>query len=151
MLIVKNGDVLKATENIICHQVNHKGIMGGGLALAIARKYPNCLHEYKAFCESYNFNYEVLKGLVMAVRIHDNQKIANCFTQDPNFNTDYEALREAFEEILWFCKNDKTTVAIPYNYGCGIANGNWDTVTEILEELSDMYQVDINIYKLEDK
>lgn len=150
MLIVKNGDVLKATENIICHQVNPDGVMGGGLALAIARKYPHCLKEYKEFCGRYKFNYEVLKSLVMAVRINDNQVIANCFTQDPDFNTDYEALREAFKEILWVCREEKKTVAIPYKYGCGIANGNWETVTEILEELSDMYEVDINIYKLED-
>lgn len=150
MLVIKNGDVLKATENIICHQVNPDGIMGGGLALAIARRYPSCLGAYKRFCEDMDYDYEELKGLVLAVRINDNQEIANCFTQDPNFNTDYESLREVFKEILYKCREEKKTIAMPYNYGCGIANGDWNKVTEILEELSDMYEVDINIYKLGD-
>ena len=150
MLIVKNGDLLKATENIICHQVNPDGVMGGGIALAIARKYPNCLQAYKRLCEDMNFSYKELSGSILWARINDNQEIANCFSQDPDFNTDYDALREAFKEILYRCRLEKKTVAMPYNYGCGIANGDWNKVTEILEELSDMYQVDINIYKLDD-
>lgn len=150
MLVIKNGDLLKATEDIICHQVNPDGIMGGGIALAIARKYPNCLKEYQSLCEERDFDYEELKGLALIVKVSDDLEIANCFSQDPDFNTDYDALREIFGTILEVCKRSFKTVAIPYNYGCGIANGDWNTVTEILEELSDMYQVDINIYKLED-
>ena len=42
MLINKNGDILKATENIICHQCNTRGIFGGGLAYQIKSTYPNC-------------------------------------------------------------------------------------------------------------
>ena len=150
MLVIKNGDVLKATENIICHQVNPDGVMGGGLAFAIARRYPNVLGAYKRLCEDMNYNYEDLKGLSLLVAINENQRIANCFSQDPNFNTDYESLREIFKTLLYECRIDKKTIAMPYNYGCGIANGDWNKVTEILEELSDMYEIDINIYKLGD-
>ena len=42
MLINKSGDILKATENIICHQCNTQGIFGGGLAYQIKGTYPNC-------------------------------------------------------------------------------------------------------------
>ena len=150
MLIIKNGDVLKATESIICHQVNPDGVMGGGLAFAIARRYPQCEYEYKEYCDFYNYDYGNLKGTCLLVKINEKQLIANCFSQDPNFNTDYKALRKIFESLLEICGVNKDTIAIPYNYGCGIANGKWDKVTKILEELSNKYKVDINIYKLED-
>jgi O-acetyl-ADP-ribose deacetylase (regulator of RNase III) len=148
MLVIKNGDLLKAKEDYICHQVNPDGVMGGGIALAIARKYPKVLEEYKNFCDYFEYNYRKLRGHIVAVNT-DDATIYNCFTQDPNFNTDYEALEEAFEYILMRCKAYNHTVAIPYKYGCGIANGKWEKVTEILERLSKEYEVDISVYKLE--
>ena len=40
------GDLLKTDATLILHQVNLQGIMGGGLAYSIARKYPSVEREY---------------------------------------------------------------------------------------------------------
>lgn len=149
MLIYKIGDILQATESIICHQVNIQGIMGGGLALQIARTYPNVEKEYQDYCTCLVNNYELLKGDYQIVKVESNKYIANCFTQKPNFDTDYEAIGECFKDLLDICKYTGRTIAIPYKYGCGIANGKWEEVETVLRSLSGIYGVDINVYKLE--
>ncbi len=40
MISYHEGDLLKSNCDVICHQVNLQGVMGGGLALQIARKFP---------------------------------------------------------------------------------------------------------------
>ena len=46
-----------------------------------------------------------------------------------NFDTDYNALRKCLVEVRLFMKAfGLKTVAIPYKYGCGIANGDWEKV-----------------------
>ena len=79
-----------------------------------------------------------------------NKIIANCFTQKPNFDTDYIELRKCFSDLLKYAKENNKSVCIPYKYGCGIANGKWEEVEIILRSLSGMYDIDISIYKLEE-
>ena len=43
-VIIVHGDLLKASEDIIGHQVNCKGVMGSGVDKLIKEKYP------EAFC-----------------------------------------------------------------------------------------------------
>jgi len=43
---VTKGDLLKVAEGVICHQVNCKGKMGSGLALAIKNMYPSVYQAY---------------------------------------------------------------------------------------------------------
>lgn len=151
MLIHKTGDILKATENIIFHQVNVQGVMGGGLALQIANLYPECEKEYKKMCDYYDNDYEQLKGKAYRYCIDDNQEIANCFTQKPNFDTDYVELEKCVWAILSYAKICKKTVAVPYKYGCGIAHGDWNKVSKIFADSSDEYGVDISVYSWENR
>lgn len=150
-LIYKTGDILKATENVICHQVNVDGVMGGGLALQIARAYPKICDSYRRFCSFYNNNYETLKGRSMIGYINESQYIANCFTQKPNFDTDYRAIYDCFTNLLQFCRDEQKTLAVPYKYGCGIANGDWKFVEKIFTDISKEFDVDIVVYTLSDK
>lgn len=145
MLVHKNGDILEATENIICHQVNEDAIMGGGLALQIANRYPEVKKRYKTFCHHFYCDIEKLLGLSVIIPISQNQKIANCFTQD-KFVTNLMAIRICFSRILRDIQKTGETIAIPFGYGCGIAKGNWKEVEKIFEELSQRYETDIVVY-----
>ena len=49
MISYHNGDLLKSGCDIICHQVNLQGVMGGGIARQIANKYPDVEKSYKLF------------------------------------------------------------------------------------------------------
>lgn len=46
MIKIVNGNILECTENIIVHQVNVQGIMGGGVARQLANQYINLEKEY---------------------------------------------------------------------------------------------------------
>lgn len=151
MLVVKNNDILNADENIICHQVNIAGAMGGGLAKQIAKAYPDVEKKYENFCKN-NFNsWQKLKGENLIVKINNERAIANCFTQRSNYDTDYLAIWDCFSKLLAFCKNTNKTIAVPFKYGCGIANGDWAIVSNIFDNLSNKYNVIINVYKKEEE
>lgn len=71
----------------------------------------------------------------------------NMFSQKENFDTDYEAMKVALEEIKKYAKEFKLSIAIPYKIGCGIANGDWNKVYKIIEEVFSDYE--ITLYRLE--
>lgn len=147
MLINKNGDILKATENIICHQCNTRGIFGGGLAYQIKSTYPNCELSAINHVRTLRDKCDVV-GTYDIYNVNDNQDICNCFTQLENFDTDYLAINIVFRDILRYCKEFNKTIAVPYKYGSGIANGDWNKIEDIFKRLSDEYGVDISVYKL---
>lgn len=117
----KKGNLLEAKQDIIAHQVNVQGHMGGGLARQLANKYPSLEEEYRMFCEIHNNDYNELKGEVLILYVQD-KIIANIFSQKPNFDTDYEAMGMALTKIKEFSNIGKS-VAMPRNIGNGIANG----------------------------
>ncbi len=146
MVKIKQGDLLKAKEDIICHQVNVQGIMGGGIARQLANQYSDLEEEYKNFCSMHNYNYNLLKGKVFKIMIQ-GKFIMNMFSQKENFDTDYEMLKIALKEIKEFAEPLNLSIAIPYKIGCGIANGDWNTVLSIIDEVFRDYKV--TLYKLE--
>ena len=90
--------------------------MGGGVARQLALQYPQLENEYKKFCKD-NFNdYKLLKGRVFIV--NEDKIIANIFSQTPDFDTDYEMMRECFEIIKDKSIEKDLSIAIPYNIGC---------------------------------
>lgn len=149
MLTYTKGDLLEATQNIICHQVNVDGAMAGGLALQIANKYPECEKEYKGYCELNLNNYHQLTGAYCIYGISKDKYIANCFTQKPNFETDYNAIETCFEQLLTMAKQRGLTIAIPKRYGAGIAKGNWKIIENIFMILSEQIGIDITIYEID--
>ena len=139
MLIIKKGDLLSATEKFIAHQTNCLGTMGAGVARAIALKYPHVDKAYKNACYNSNQSPELLgKIQIIACDPGDKKKegqcIVNVFGQyrvgTYRRQTDYDALREAFSKL----NNLGHDVAIPYLMGCGLGGGEWEIVSQIIEE-----------------
>lgn len=146
MVKIKYGNILNCTEDIIVHQVNVQGIMGGGLARQLADQYSQLEKEYARFCKLYDNSYDKLKDTCF---VHFAEKvIVNMFSQKPNFDTDYEVMKEALYNIKGFAKDTKRSIAIPYRIGCGIANGKWEKVYKIIEEVFSDYEV--SLYKLKE-
>lgn len=146
MINYYNGDLLKSNCDIICHQVNRDGIMGGGLALQIATKYPEVKNDYKIYCQFNNYD---CGGEVCFSQInHTNKYIANCFSQNEDFTTNYKWLKNCFKMIKLFAnKNDK--IGVPFNYGCGIALGDWNKVLSIFKKLFENEKdIELQIWKL---
>jgi len=146
---IVDGNILQAPENIISHQVNCMSVMGGGIAKQIKRKYPNVYEEYKNYLSGI-FSINAL-GACQIVKAEDNKYIANLFGQhkygrDKQY-TDYKALEEALFSLKVSAKDHNLSVAIPFNIGCGLAGGSWETVYKIIEEVFEDY--DVTLYRWE--
>lgn len=149
MIKIINDNILHATEDIICHQVNCQNAMGSGVAKAIYTRYPIVKSSYHKFCNQFD-SPDKLLGKVQIVRIKPDQCVANIFGQleyGRNKNkryTDYPALARAFSIIR--NEHPGQSLAFPYNFGCGLANGNWDLVYKMIEMA--FRHMDVAIYKL---
>lgn len=156
------GDLLKGSCNIICHQVNLQGIMGGGLARQIATLYPQVEEEYRRYLKNYGKD-NVLYNIVNVYEKFEDKKICmfrivNCFSQDENFNTNYEQLKHILKELKkqlkneykpYFINNCVLKIGIPKNYGCGIANGDWNIVKKIWCDAFEKEQnIELQIWEL---
>ena len=132
------GDLLETHAPLILHQVNLQGIMGGGLAYSIARKYPSVER-------AYNRHKGHLGDVLYCMT--DERIIVNCYSQNEDFTTNYDALGECLLDVRAFMlDNEIYTVAIPYKYGCGIAKGDWATVEGVFKDV--LGDFEILIYKL---
>ena len=146
MIKIVNGNILDAKEDVIAHQVNCKKVMGGGLALQIKNKYPEVYSEYLSFFDIYGKQL----GRCQMVLCKDGKTIANLFGQYDygtlKQHTNYDYLKISLKSLLFNLKRHNLSVAIPYNMGCGLGGGDWNTVYKIIEEVFEGYNV--TIYKL---
>jgi len=150
MIKIVEGNILNATEDVLCQQVNCQKVMGAGLAKQIRNKYPEVYPSYKRFCEGCkDYNRRNLLGEIQTIIVSDGKVIANLFAQydygrDKQY-TDYDALKICFEGILKLASMFNDTIAIPYGIGCGLAGGDWDVVYKTIEDVFKDY--DVTIYK----
>lgn len=153
MIKTAEGNILDAKEDIICHQVNCKGVMGAGLAKQIKSKYPNMYKEYKHLCTEQG---DKLLSSVQLITTNDGKTIANLFAQvgygRKVKQTDYDALRSCLQSLKSTVTNpheakNRTSIAIPYGIGCGLAGGDWTIVEAMIEDVLGNYEVTIYRFK----
>lgn len=137
------GDLLTCGANIICHQVNYLGVMGGGVAYSIRKKMlsDENFAQYKDFCAK---NGSKTLGRVLWLypgqKFYPTQAIANLFSQrtkeDDNGNlTSYSALKRCLKSVEGYARKHNLTVAVPAKIGCGIAGGDWQYVQSIIRDI----------------
>jgi O-acetyl-ADP-ribose deacetylase (regulator of RNase III) len=143
-----NGNILNAKENIICQQVNCQGIMGAGLAKQIMDRWPKVYSEYIRYC----YSEKIILNTALFVLVDRDLIVANLFSQDDygrsnKVYTNYLALESALTKVKIYGMRNKYSIAIPYGIGCGLANGDWKIVSDIIERVFEDY--DAVIYKLQ--
>lgn len=133
------GDLLTCGSDIICHQVNFHGVMGGGVALSIRDKLllKNGLYQqYQDYCSIFQ---EAALGTVLMQKTPE-VTVANLFCQR-SFSldgslTDYETMEKCLCTVkLYALKRRNRKVAVPGYMGCGIAGGDWTRVLIILQKV----------------
>ncbi len=132
-MTIEDGNILDKTHGIICHQVNSEGVMGAGLALSIKNKYPVV---YKEYMEVYNTG-QWRTGRVSYTEVADGLFVANLCAQGMygygGRFTDYEALEQCIESVKGFAP--ELPIYFPYGIGCGLAGGDWEIVSEMIEKI----------------
>lgn len=158
-MIITHDDLLNTNIKIIAHQVNCKGVMGGGLAKQIKDRYPDVFKEYINHIQFYwECNKESPLGTVCYYRVDENRCLWNVFGQEDygidKCYTDYDAVKRAFTNEIenWRCQEhcnweNQIPIAIPYLFGCGLAGGNWSVMKKVFEEIEKEQNVIFIAYK----
>ena len=157
-IVEKSGDVLKSGADVICHQVNCKGVMGTGLALQVKKQNPKLFQEYRLVCARHGGDnlgtaYILTVDQDLWEPLEKQHFIANCFGQNAygrdKCYTDYTALKHSLDMVRkWAIAERKSTVAIPYGIGCGAAGGDWNIVRAMIQEVFENSGLDVTIWKL---
>lgn len=152
-----SGDALIACKGgILCHQTNYFGVMGAGIAATIKTKllsHDNYM-SYVHVCK--RLGHKIL-GMVQFLDTPDGTIVANCFSQGDKNNTypngrispytDYRAVRRCMETVKCRAEAFEKSVYIPYKYGCGIAGGDWDKVSYVINDVFEDSTVDVYIVR----
>ena len=114
-------DILTVKKGIICQQVNNRGVMGAGPALAIRQKWPIVYKEY--------LDRRLCLGEILLVQVEPGLYVANLCTQEgfgrTGQYTDYNALELCLKTLAIVAKSLSLSVYIPHRIGCGLAGGDW--------------------------
>lgn len=144
------GDLIELAKQgrfgIIAHGCNCFNTMGAGIARQIAIAFPRAAIEDaktksgdKSKLGTVGWSCSFINGE------GDYITIANCYTQyDPGRHFNYKAIRSCMREMKKYIAIDKATYSrqgITYEpriglpkIGAGIAGGDWDKISEIIEE-----------------
>jgi len=152
MIRFVQGDLLRGDVDVIAHQVNCQGVMGSGVARQVRELYPEAYHEYCRLVSQYQDCAKLL-GTTQLVACRDANgqsiQIANLFGQcsfgrDGRQYTDYDALHRCLRTLKNFADaTEFKRIGIPYHMGCGLGGGDWDTVSQIIQQELDGCDVTI--------
>lgn len=126
------GDLLKVKRGIICHQVNCKYVMGAGLAAQIRKAYPEHYSDYMS-------RHAHLGGLCIT-QINSDLYVIGIYGQDSygrnGLYTDYAALEKGLCSVSIFAKEKGLPIYLPFGIGCGLAGGDWQIVSNIIDRVA---------------
>jgi O-acetyl-ADP-ribose deacetylase (regulator of RNase III) len=135
---VINGNIIDLAKagkfDVIAHGCNCFNTMGGGIALQIARVWP----EVKAADKRTVEGDRAKLGTCLPVRVCDNGHmfdVVNAYTQfdfwSPGVRLDYDALRSCLE---WIAREyNGRRIGLP-QIGAGLAGGDWTKIQAIMNE-----------------
>ena len=140
------GDLIKKAMNgefdIIVHGCNCFHTMGAGIAKQIREIFPEA---YEADINFMPRGSKDMLGHISTVTVNrNNQKfiIVNAYTQydfSGGIDVDYEALKTAFFEVAMMARGRNLRIGYPL-IGCGLAGGDWNRVSNIIE--TELYGMD---------
>lgn len=153
MIKVVNGDVTTAKENIIGHQVNARGVMGSGVAVAMKNLDASVFKEYRTLYEQTG-NKEDLLGKVQLVNIGKDKYVANLFGQldygvrgRGKVYTNYDALDKCFKNLREQAEHLDLTVALPYKIASDRGGADWNKVYKLIEKHFGDYGITLYKYR----
>ncbi len=137
-LKIINGDITDVTSGYIIHQVNDRGVMGAGVALAIKNKFPKHFEDYK--------NTQRIEGLnlgeIINTNINEDLNVIGFISQSglkSMFNrkpTNYDAFYNCLLQLKEIYENDtESEFYMPFRIGCANGGGDWGIISNMIEEI----------------
>ena len=126
--------LLNVGRGVLVQQVNCRGKMGKGLALALREQWPKVFEDYQLKFQSVGWR----PGDAQFVQVASDIWVANLAGQDRYGRepgvvyTRYPDLGRALKLADNFAHAQALPLYVPYGLGCGLAGGDWETVCELL-------------------
>ena len=150
-----NGDIftklLEQHEKVVLcpHICNNINIIGGGFTFPLIQKWPQVTQE---FHELSNRNKPLtLLGVNQFITVETNLVIVNMFAQDGVIGVYnkrpivYSALATCMEQIAAFKKRKDFEIVAPF-FGTGLAGGNKELISKLIEEIWCYEDIPVTIY-----
>lgn len=143
-IAIVKGDLLEAEDDFIGHQCNCITRNAKGLAEVLFAKYP--------YANDYHHDRKV--GTYHIHGGNGRRWVVNLFGQYRPGDVPSERaqrviwLRESLESFLHHVSHRKVTLGLPYLIGCGLAGGDWNVYSVMLQGLAIRYpNVKITLYQ----
>jgi O-acetyl-ADP-ribose deacetylase (regulator of RNase III) len=139
-----------AGNKIIAQVVNDRTPnWGRGFGLSIVKKWPKVQREFQIWAES---GSNLRLGNSHLSRVSENLSIFQMIAQKGYGASEqqrlrYKALSECLKVLSMTAKENSATVHMP-KIGTGYAGGNWDIISELIDETLVKQGVDVTIYEL---
>ena len=149
MIIYVKGNLLKSDCDVIAHGCNCFCTMGSGIARQIRQKYPGA---YQADLETINGDLKKL-GAFSLFKSEDFD-IYNLYTQYKYGSDKVHLVYAALElslitmkyHLQWEYENySELKIGFP-KIGCGLAGGDWEKVSKIIENV--FSDIDVYVYEI---
>jgi O-acetyl-ADP-ribose deacetylase (regulator of RNase III) len=137
MINIKDGDLLSSDCDVICHQVNARGVMGAGIAKQIRNRFP---FAYVDYMKLYQQGKLTLGTTILSTRL-GYPVIAHLVAQD-NYGrngkyTNNRAFRNCLNDLinkLPYTGIEYPKIGFPFGIGCGLGGGKWNEILPLIEK-----------------
>lgn len=170
MIKIVEGNIFDSKANFIVHQTNCQGVMGSGVALQVAERFPHVEKEYMKYVRHCKKNHieplgtaQYVPNEVWALIMVDTMKNNNVTAFDTNYqyivnlfgqstygeglHTDLKAFKKALVDIRENAEKIGATVAMPYKIGSCRGGANWDDVYAIIKKVFEKSSVNVEIWR----
>ena len=170
MINIIDGNIFDSKANFIVHSCNCQGVMGSGVALQVAERFPHVEKEYIKYINYCKKNHIEVLGtaqyvpnevwaLIMVDTMNNNnvvsfdtnyQYIVNLFGQNTfgeGLHTDLKAFKRALVDIREKAEKIGATIAMPYKIGSCRGGANWDDVFTIIKKVFEKSSVNVEIWR----
>ena len=155
------GDLFESEAKYIAHQTNCLTTVGSNLAKAMFEKFPHA----DIYAPRANFPQELLPlpdeqpgNIVVKGNGKDERFVINMLAQyfpgnvkyPDSIKDGYVARQRYFKDcLLKIMKIENLeSIAFPYRIGCGVAQGDWEIYSKLIDIFSGKVKADVFVYKL---
>jgi O-acetyl-ADP-ribose deacetylase (regulator of RNase III) len=147
-IIYKQGDLIKDGPYRIAHGCNAQGVMRSGIAKQMRETYPEVYTAYSFEYAAHGLNLgDVVPAYINypnITRIVFNLITQEYYGRDPNtVYVSYDAVRDCIKSLNTRMGSgdhyETPEIGFPL-IGAGLANGDWDIISKIIEEESTDFQ-----------